>query len=63
MIVAMPVITASRCGLNIDDRPRADLESSPQAEPPLLRRNVSTTGTVAQRDATELLGIEFVCLT
>ena len=27
MSVAMPVIAASRCGPNFDDRPRADLES------------------------------------
>ena len=25
--VAMPVVAASRCGLNVDDRPKADLES------------------------------------
>ena len=25
--IAMPVVAASRCGLNVDDRPKADLES------------------------------------
>jgi hypothetical protein len=27
MLDAMPVVAASRCGLNVDDRPKADLES------------------------------------
>jgi hypothetical protein len=28
--IAMPVVAASRCGLNVDDRPNADLESERQ---------------------------------
>ena len=31
--IAMPVVAASRCGLNVDDRPKADLESGLGASP------------------------------
>ena len=31
--IAMPVVAASRCGLNVDDRPKADLESGLGSSP------------------------------
>jgi hypothetical protein len=46
--VAMPVIAASRCGLTIDDRPRADLESVwqiPAIELALAAANVGSCRT------------------
>ena len=48
----MPVVAASRCGLNVDDRPKADLESGLGASPRGFESRILRS-SVTRHDATK----------